>query len=637
MRPGWRLAGLGLVFLAFFALLTLRLWVLQVAEGQSYVGTAQTQQIEVFDLPAPRGEIRDRNGVLLAGTRAIPSVVVDRSLVSKEEEPELIQRLATLFDFAPLDVQTRFDDAGKGARFRLRSDISSTQALFVREHAEDFPGVTVEMIPERTYPQGSLAAHVIGYIGRPNQDDLDRPDIGSEDDVGRFGVEREYDSLLRGVPGKVKFQVDASANIQSRIGTEPARPGGNAWLTIDAELQTFVEQVLVDAISLARDEAEPAVRASIVVEDVRDGSVVAMASYPAFEPQTFIGGLTQEAFDELAAGGGLNNFTIQGGYPPASTFKVVSYVMALEEEVFPIEVFSDLGNFTCTGRLEFETLDPTIEPQSVTDWLPSGHGEIDLHDALHQSCDVYFWELALQTWRTRDEDGGNEQLIQDWARRFGFGRETGVDLPFESTGLVPDRAWFDNMQENFPGRVRDTGGWVGGDVMNVVIGQGDVLATPLQVANAVAAMVNGGTLWEPRLVDRILDDEGEVIFENLPTVQNEIELDPRTVAFMKDDLWGVINGPAGTARKAFESLDPALRTQMGGKTGTAEVDKAANIDTAWFVGVTPIDNPAYVVSIVVERGGSGGKIAAPAARLVMEYLIAEAAPQSVLVVGEDSD
>ncbi len=636
MRPGWRLAGLGLMFLAFFGLLTLRLWVLQVAEGQAYVGRAQTQQIEVFDLPAPRGEIRDRNGVLLAGTRPIPSVVVDRSLIDEEEEPELVQRLATLLELGPGEVTERFDDAGEGARFRLRNDVTSAQALFIREHSEAFPGVTVEMIPERTYPAGSLAAHVVGYIGRPNDDDLERPDIGSEDVVGRFGVEREYDSLLRGVPGKVKFQVDAAANIQSRIGTEPARPGGNAWLTIDAELQAYVEQVLIDAIALARAENEPAIRASMVVLDVRDGSILAMASSPAFEPQAFVGGLTQDEFEALAENGAFNNFTIQGGYPPASTFKAVAYVMALEDDIYPPEVFSDVGTFFCSGRLEFESFDPSIEPQSVTDWLPSGHGDIDLHHALEQSCDVYFWELALQTWRTR-QDGGNEQLIQDWARRFGFGRETGVDLPFESAGLVPDRAWFNDMQENFPGRVRDTGGWVGGDVMNVVIGQGDVLATPLQLGNAFAAMVNGGTLWRPRVVDRIEDDEGQVIFENVPTVQNQIEMDPRTLAFLKEDLRRVINGPAGTARKAFETVDVVLRNQMGGKTGTAEVDQARDIDTAWFVGVTPIDNPAFVVSLVVERGGSGGKIAAPAARLVMEYLVAEDAPTAQLQVGEDSD
>jgi len=650
MRPGWRLVGLGAVFLALFSILTLRLWFLQVTSGLAFEEQAQRQQIKIVDTPAARGEIRDRDGNLLVGTRVALVVVGDDSLVPDEDEPEreaLVQRLASLLDLAPVEVRARFAKAAPKQRFEIAEDVDQAQALFVREHAEDYPGIVIEEVPVRIYPEGTTAAHVIGFIGAPSDQDLERADIEPGDRVGRFGVERSYDAYLRGTPGKTKYRVDATRDILSVAAAEPARGGNSAILTIDLEVQQVLEQALANGIVLAIEEEEPAIRAAGVVIDATDGSIVAMASHPTFPPEIFIGPTSQEELDaldpeyrdpvsgELRNVGVFNNFAVQGAFPPASTFKAVSYVLALEDRVFPQGLRSAESTYFCDGQLVFFFNDGS--PQEWDDWLESGHTDVSLHDSLHQSCDIYFWEIALEVWRSRDMPDGNEAAIQEWAREFGFGRPTGVDLPNEKAGLVGDREWFDRQQIDNPGRVRAEGGWSGGDVMNIAIGQGLVTSTPLQLANAYASMVNGGTVWQPRVVDQIVDSNGNVVFENEPVVRNEVDLDPRTVAFLKEDLRLVVNGDAGTARVAFEDLAPGVRNQIGGKTGTAEIVKEEDIDTAWFVGVTPIDNPRYVVAIVIDQGGSGGGIAAPTARQVLEFLITDEVLTSDLTAGEDVD
>ncbi len=638
-RLGWRLAALGLVFMLAFGGLTLRLWLLQVAKGEEFVVQAGRQQIKIVDSPAPRGEIRDRDGVLLAGTTAVSSVVVDRSLISRETEPQVMERLGTLLGLAAVEVQAAFNHAGSGARFRLVDDVTPQVALFVREHAEDFPGVSIEEVPVRSYPEGKTAAHVVGYIGRPDANDLERPGVSPDDVVGKFGVEKEYDELLRGARGKVKYRVDARRNILSVLGRERAAPGATLMLNVDTELQRALERSLENGIDLAREEDEPAVRAAGVVLG-REGSVLAMASIPSYDPGDFVGGLTRREWELQTSLGAFNNFAIQGVYPPASTFKSVAYAMALEDEIFPAEITAARhdGAFFCSGKVEFALGDNS--QQVFRDWKPEGHGLIDLHGALEQSCDLYFWSIALSVWSGSGARGDlyDEAQIQEWARKMGFGAETGIDLPFEQAGLVPDREWFERAQRETPNLVRSDGPWVGGDVMNVVIGQGAVTATPLQLATAYASMVNGGTVWRPRVVDRVVDGEGIEVLVNEPREIGVYELTPQTVAFLKEDLRRVVNGSSGTARTAFAGVPARVRNQIGGKTGTAEIDKSEDINTAWFVGVAPIDDPEYVVAIVVDRGGSGGKIAAPAARQIFEFLLlGQDVPDRIVSAGEEAD
>lgn len=635
MNLGWRLTAVGAFLVALFGMLVLRLWYLQVSSIEESLVVAQSQQLRTVNIEAPRGDIYDRNGTLMAGTQAALRLIVDRALLPEEREEDLIQNLAALFDIPASEIREEFDVHGSGARFPFGGEVSEATALFTLEHGEDFPGVVVEPLPVRTYPLVETAAHVIGYIGAPAESDLERPGITPNDRVGRFGIERYYDRLLRGTPGRTTYRVNAGGDILGIVEEIPPVPGGSVVSTLDLDIQNRLENALMDGIRLADENDEPVIRAAGVVLDPRDGSVLAMASVPSFDPGLFADGrITDAEWASISENAALNNFAIQGLYPPASAFKVVAFTLALERGIYPtIEQEDHLGvldpndpsSFFCDGDLQFPNT-PLLE-----DWRE--HGLVNIHSALWVSCDNYFWGIALEIWLSRGEDYP-EDLLQQWARTLGFGSPTDIDLPFEQSGLVPDREWFQYNQVNQTGLVRSEGGWSGGDVMNIAIGQGALTVTPLQLANAYAALVNGGTLWAPRTVDTIRDGNNETIFRNQPSALRTIDISPTTVIHLKNDLNGVII--EGTARTAFEDFcgsgvprsecDALL--EIGGKTGTAEIVRAIEeddeaIDTAWFVGVAPLSHPEYVVAVVIDQGGSGGRIAAPVARAVLQYLMGE--------------
>jgi len=634
---GWRVVTLGVVFIAFFTVVVLRLWYLQVSTLASALETSYLQRIRVVTIEAPRGDIYDRDGLqLMAGTRATLGLVVDRKLVTEDREGQLINNLAALLGVPPSEIRAEFDEQGLGERFRLSDDIGEATGLFVLEHTEDFPGVTIEPVPVRVYPMGEVAAHVIGYVGAPAEDDLRRPEITIRDRVGRFGIEGEYDRLLRGTPGTIYYEVNARGEVLGIIEEEPPIAGASVMTTIDIELQRFLEDSLYDGISLARQDGEDVIRAAGVVLDPRDGSVLAMASVPAYDPSLLSDGtLTQEEWAGMSEKAVLNNFAIQGLYPPASAFKAVPYTLALENEIWP-EVEqeeyrhlldpNDPSSFYADGDLEFPETPP------FHDWKV--HGLVNINTAFQVSADNYFWGIALKIWYDEDQN-----LLQDWARAFGYGTETGIDLPYELAGIVPDRDWFAYHQFNNTGLVRAEGPWSGGDLMNVAIGQGAMVATPLQVANSYAAMANGGTLWRPRVVDSVRDAENQTIFSNPPSVIRTIDISDETVRNFLSDLHGVVANEGGTAHKAFEGFGDSFE-RVGGKTGTAQIlvaieEDEQDIDTAWFVGVAPLDDPQYVVAIVVDQGGSGGKIAAPVARAILQYVMGEDVDR--IILGEDTD
>ncbi|MGB5379575.1 MAG: penicillin-binding transpeptidase domain-containing protein [Acidimicrobiia bacterium] len=842
----WRLAGVGLIMAVMLGGLGLRLWAIQVTETEDYNAEAERNLVRVVPTPAPRGDIYDRNGVLLAGTKASLAVVVDMALVEDEFAVELAQRLAAFLDEPASEILERFENANSGAQLILAKDLTEQQALTLVEHREDFPGVAVIPQPVRDYPNAELAAQVLGYIGKPSAADLERPDVKGTDVVGKAGVERYYDDQLRGTEGEIKYRVDATRSVLQRLGEQESAPGDNLILTIDSGIQAQLQESLQAGLEMARnlemaervealeienvqtrlflareaaqlaaireanerraaaaeagedagadedsfaveeageiDEGEVLgalysglpidenrvcvpvqrvevgvgsrtllsgmtertmrldavlengsqrvavvdvdgerfevedgdtfattlrviaieqdalivshsdkwcpVRAVGVVEDPNDGSILAMASYPSFDPGAFVDGLTQSQWESLGTINAFTNFAVQGQYAPASTFKVVSYVLALEESIYPLDrptgdrtigdgeaaadpaveavqteegvpegeetppttqppsdeelqpLTSDTELYNCTGSLRFRFNDGSS--QVYRDWKRNGHGPLDLHGALQASCDLYFWEIALRVWNERSDEAGinNEDLWQEWARQFGFGTETGIDLPFEKPGLIPDRQWFRDEQRKGTGRVRSTGPWVGGDLMNAVVGQGTVLVTPLQLANGFSAMVNGGTLWEPRVVSEMVNQDGEVTDENQKATLGTIDLDPNTVRAIRTDLQQVVNGPIGTGRSAFANFGPGV-TSVGGKTGTAEIIKAEEdvqeVDSAWFVGVAPVGSPDYVVAVVVERGGSGGGVAAPVARQVLQYLVNGESFVTPLEAGERAD
>ncbi len=839
MTGSWRLATVGIVLALMLGVLGLRLWTIQVTETDTYTAVAEQNLIRVVPTPAPRGDIFDRNGELLAGTRASLAAVVDMGLVEDDFAEALAQRLSAFLDQPASEILERFENANSGAQIILAKDLTEQQALTLLEHREDFPGVAVIPQPVREYPGGELAAQVLGYIGKPSEADLERPDVKGTDVVGKAGIERSYDDLLRGTEGVIKYQVDASRSVLQQLGEQESAPGDNLILTIDSGIQAQLQESLEAGLGLARnlemaerrealesengdirtrlflaleakqleakraaieaaaaeasgeagtgtdedsvdtdtvveiDEGEvlgslypglpiddegvcePVQRVEVgvtsrtllsginertmrleavlqdrsqriavvdidgerfeveegdsfattlrviaitedsivvshsdkwcpvrtvgVVQDPNDGSIIAMASYPSFDPTSFVSGLTQTEWESLGTINAFTNFAIQGQYAPASTFKVVSYVLAMEEGIYPLDrpvgdrilgdentgttlpdeeggeeapapptpsdselkpLTSDTDLYNCTGSLRFQFNDGSS--QVYRDWKRNGHGPLDLHGALQASCDLYFWEISLRIWNERSDETGinNEDLWQEWARSFGFGTETGIDLPFERPGLIPDRQWFREEQREDTGRVRSTGPWVGGDLMNAVVGQGAVLVTPLQLSNGFSAMLNGGTLWTPRVVSEMVDQEGDVVDENPKSIIQTIDMDPVTVRALRRDMQQVVNGPIGTARAAFVGFGPNIST-VGGKTGTAEIIKAVEdvqeVDTAWFVGVAPVLSPDYVVTVVVERGGSGGRVAAPVARQVLQYILNGEDSVTSLEAGENTD
>lgn len=842
MTGTWRLAGVGIVLAVMLGVLGLRLWTIQVTETDTYTAVAEQNLIRVVPTPAPRGDVFDRNGELLAGTKASLAAVVDMGLVEDEFAEVLAQRLSAFLDQPASEILARFENANSGAQIIFATDLTEQQALTLLEHREDFPGVAVIPQPIREYPGGELAAQVLGYIGKPSDADLERPDVKGTDVVGKAGIERSYDDLLRGTEGVIKYQVDAGRSVLQQLGEQESEPGDNLILTIDSGIQSQLQESLEAGLGLARelemaerqealasedgdirtrlfhaleakqleakraeieraaaeasgeqdtatdedsadidtvieiDEGEvlgslypglpidengvcePVQRVEVgvtsrtllsgikertmqllavlqdrsqriavvdidgerfeveegdsfastlrviaitedsivvshsdkwcpvrtvgVVEDPDNGAIIAMASYPSFDPTSFVNGLTQNEWESLGTINAFTNFAIQGQYAPASTFKTVSYVLALEEGIYPLDrpvgdrilgdentdttppdeeggeeepaqpvepipsdsdlkpLTSDTDLYNCTGSLRFEFNDGSS--QVYRDWKRNGHGPLDLHGALQASCDLYFWEISLRIWNERSDETGinNEDLWQEWARSFGFGTETGIDLPFEKPGLIPDRQWFRDEQRQDTGRVRSTGPWVGGDLMNAIVGQGAVLVTPLQLSNGFSAMLNGGTLWTPRVVSEMVDQEGTVVDENHKSIIQKIDVDPATVRWLRRDMQQVVNGPIGTARAAFVGFGPQVST-VGGKTGTAEIIKAVEdvqeVDTAWFVGVAPVLAPEYVVTVVVERGGSGGRVAAPVARQVLQYILNGEDAVTSLEAGADTD
>jgi penicillin-binding protein 2 len=464
VSSSWRQASVGALMAVMLAVLVLRMWFLQVTDVEGSLQVAAAQQLRTVTIDAPRGDIFDRDGrALLAGTTASLRVVVDRHLVTiEDEEALLIPNLSALLGIRESDIREEFERRGSGSRFVIGEEISQSTGLFILENIEQFPGVAVETVPVRAYPLGETAAHVIGYIGAPGEADLASGRYMPNDRVGKFGLEGHWDHLIRGTPGTITYRVNARGQILGVVDERPPRPGGSVITTIDLELQRFVESTLAQSIQLARQEEEPVVRASAVVMDVTDGSILALASVPAFDPALFAEGrISLEVWAAMEEKHVLNNFAIQGFYPPGSSFKPFVYVLALENGISPVvkeeyeAVVARTGDpfaFFSDGRLEFPAT-PTLH-----DWKPGGHGLVGISESLHQSVNTYYWSIALAIWQERDIRW-SENLLQDWARKLGFGARTGIDLPFERPGLVPDREWFQFHQAAGTGLVRSEGGW----------------------------------------------------------------------------------------------------------------------------------------------------------------------------------
>lgn len=632
------------VFIGLFGMLGMRLWFVQIAEGAQAAEATDGQAWITVSTPAPRGDIYDKRGNLLATSRFVPVVEVDRHLVERDQAEGLIRRLSSLLAIPEADISRLYEDAGVNGVFEIAA-VDSVDAYQIIEQLRDFPGVRIKRLPQRINLVGSSMAHVLGHLGLPTEADLEeRSDLDPGTRVGKLGVERIYDEWLQGVPGELAYRVQQAAITQQRPEIAPT-PGNSVHLTLDLQLQEVVERALVEGIALSNEWKEDqrsqgregaqnlTERGAAVVLDVRTGAISAMASYPTFDPGLFVGGLDASTFTSLNESGALRNLAVSGLYPPASAFKAVTYMTILEENaplpasVEGVDSASRVVN--CDGRLELPALSDG-SPQIFTDWYyPNVKGWLDLSGALEQSCNIYFWSAALGMYQAWDGTP-RETALQDMARDLGYGSRTGIDLTGDAAGIVPDRDLFLEWQKQQledpdaprlldAARLETSDPWFGGDLMNAAIGQGSLVATPLQVAVSYAAMVNGGTVWTPYVVDQIRDPADQLVFGNGPTVAARVDIDPAHSRMLLADLNRVVT--RGTAATAFTGFGDSL-FDVGGKTGTGQSIATAD-NHAWFVGVVGISDPRYVVAVLIDEGGSGGAVAAPVARQIMQYLQGE--------------
>ncbi|HLG00569.1 MAG TPA: penicillin-binding protein 2 [Acidimicrobiia bacterium] len=609
-----RILIVGVIVISLFSALFARLWYLQVISYEKFEVAAEGNRIRFVPREAPRGRILDRRGRILVDNRTANVVAVSRSLVGDERD-RVVAELSQLLRLSVAEIEDRLEDF-RYADFRpipVATEVDEATLVAIREREDRLPGVEAIQSPVRVYPHGYLGAHVLGYVGEINDQELEeREDEGYElgNTIGKVGVERAYETDLRGTPGVERYEVDRSGQVVRELGEEESQQGDDIQLALDLDVQRSAEIALESFVQLARGQGKPATGGAVVALDVTTGGVVAMASYPTFEPSGFVHGISNETWERLNRPDcnlPLNNRAIQGLYPPGSTFKIVTSLAGLRTGMItPETTIVDQGSIEIGDR-QFRNAGG------------KSYGRVALPRALTVSSDVYFYSLAKAI---DDLSVGQEEEIQNVARLLGFGEPTGIELPFEQDGRVPDREWKRSVHAANPDAFPE-GNWFTGDTVNIGIGQGDLLATPLQVATAYATLANGGFEYEPHLGARVIDRFGAVLREVDPEVISEVPIDPAWQSAILGGLRGTVAHQEGTAFNAFQGYrGPAVAA----KTGTSQI--RGREDTSLFVGMFPADAPKYVVVAVVEEGGAGADIAAPIVRHVIETIVStEGDPQ----------
>lgn len=595
--PRLRLVVFGVITIIVFGVLLSRLWFLQVLSGQEYALLAENNRARLVSVEAPRGIIYDRAGRVLVDNRPSPAVTLVPEVA--ERRPQVVKDLAEALEMTPDEVLSavREKRADPLKPRVIKEDVDEETLAYIAEHQTDFPGVRIEVQARRNYPHGELGAHVLGYLGEISEEEMDSEADGYElgDLIGKAGVEKTYENVLRGDKGFRRIEVNAEGEPQKVLSVKEPRPGQNLRLNIDLEIQKAAQESLERAILATRkDGYRNAEAAAAVVLDPQNGEVLALASFPLYEPLSFVGGISETEWKMLNskdASFPLYNRAISA-YPPGSTFKPLVAVAGVAEDIIsPRTVFDCKGTWYGLGRRW---------PKS--DWKRSGHGRVNLREAIVESCDIYFYNLGHRFYKEPGEG------LQSWSRKFGLGATTEVDLPTEARGRVPTQAWKKEFNKE---RDPENVSWYPGDTVNLAIGQGDMLVTPLQLARAYGAIANGGVLWQPRVAQARLGGDN-VVDEFLPQKQSELQVSKDLLKRLRGYMREVVT--SGTARGVFAGL-PA---SVAGKTGTAEVQ--GKDDYAWFVGFAPVDEPEYVAVVLVEQGGHGGSVAAPAVRGILSQI-----------------
>lgn len=605
---------------AMFSALAIKLYSMQMVSSDYYDEKARENQTRTVTTPAPRGRIFDRNGTALVTNRGSLTVAGYQSLSS---DTMLVRHLANVLGLPYIAVMRNIQDYSEGAQslHTIASDVRRSTVAYIQEHAGDFPGVYVIERTERLYPYGDLASHVLGYTGTITSDQLsaqnDSETTGSSsqedsgtgkityqsgDIVGQAGVESQYENILQGIRGEQKVKVNASGGITGVVSTVDAQAGSDIKLTIDLDIQKACEEGIDLAVEKAKENGYEGSAGACVCMDATNGEILGLASYPKFDPSLFIGGISTDTWNEFNSDDGthpLVDRVISGQYMTASTIKPLSSLAGMEYGVYTASQTTDCtGYWTGLGKANGKWC-----------WDHNGHGVIGLERGITFSCDSVFYDVGKAFYY----DKSNPEGLQEMFRRHGLESATGIDLPGESAGRVPDSAW---KQSYFKEYSADERTWNPGDMTNIAIGQGDILATPLQMACVYAGLANGGVQYTPHVFLSALDSEGKEDVYKYNGGKRKRRLKANINA--KSDLDLVYRGLLGVIYDEDESMASHftnLPVKVAGKTGTGE--KTGEGLYGWFCAYAPYDKPKYVVACIIEQGGFGSTSALYAVRNVL--------------------
>jgi penicillin-binding protein 2 len=614
-----RLWLLRVIVILLLTVLVSRLWDLQVLASDHYRSLARADFVRDVAIPATRGRILDRTGKLVVGNQASWSVLVDPSQLGSRGNA-VLDRLASLLGVprSRIDERLRIFTSSPFA-IPVASNVQPKVLFDLAEHADQFPGVTTEPAAVRSYPYGSAAAQVLGYVGPVTADELNAPAYRGAlpgDDVGQAGVEQAYDQVLRGRDGLERLEVDAQGRVVRVLSVTPPVAGENLRLTIDIGLQRQLDADLARQIARLQHAVDPrtgrpypAPSGAAVVLDPHDGSVLAMSSYPNYDPSVWVGGVSQTTYRHLTAASAhqpLLNRAISGLYAPGSTFKLVTATAALDDGLInPSTTIDDTGTFTipgCVGQCSFHN-----DSKEAL-------GPLDVSRALSASDDVFFYHLGDDFWTQRGRYG--PEPIQQMAARYGLGRATGVALPGESAGRVDSPTVRQALHRQAPAAFPNSG-WYPGDNLELAFGQGGTIVTPLQLAGAYATLANGGTRYRPRIAADAGVQAGRPLTSYAPTVAAHVPLPAGVRDPILQGLVGAVRQPGGTATTTFQGF-PFGMLSVAGKTGTASATDRE--PAAWFACFAPTSGTRYAMAVSIDQAGYGAAAAAPVARQALEYL-----------------
>jgi penicillin-binding protein 2 len=602
-----RLFYLMICALAVFVILFVRLIYLQVITGEELRRLSLNNSIRLQSIDPPRGVVYDRNGKVLVDNR--PSF--DVSIILKDAQPleQTLEKLSSYIQISASDLMSTITHTKGRSSYKpivLKQDIGRNALAALEVHKYDLPGVAVKVNLRRNYINKRYAAHLIGYLSEINPQELKSgsyPDCRSGDLIGKFGAEKTYENYLRGQRGGRQVEVNANGQVVRVLKTVLATPGNSVYLTVDQHVQRKAEELL------------EGVTGAVVAMEVNSGGILALASSPTFDQSAFVGGISRENWTSLISNPfrPMSNRAIQGEYPPGSTYKIITALAGLQENVIDTETILHCPGFYKFGNRVYRC------------WKKPGHGKVDILKAVAESCDVFFYQVGEQL--------GVDRLAW-YAKASGLGSPTGIQLDHESSGLIPTAAW-KQQRTGIP--------WQRGETLSLAIGQGFNLTTPLQMAALIAAVANDGKLYKPVILDAIKSLDGSIVYQEIPRVVGKLPVSADTLNIVKEGLWLAVNGEKGTARRI-----QLKHIQISGKTGTSQVvsrrddereeeeDTASHLKAhAWFVAFAPSDDPRIAVSVIVEHGEHGSGAAAPIAREIVKTYLNQNWPKRQMVKGQE--